>query len=107
MVHLAQRHLPTHVLAERYEGDSDDGERLVERVLLLGVEMLAAEVEHALDLEHVARPGVRAHVDEDPGLPADRVLDRPQGLDNRLRRILPPCTPKLITQNGRSALERP
>jgi hypothetical protein len=88
VVELPQAHLGADVLAHGNHGNTEDGDRLVRRVFLLLVEVVVAVVEHALDLEDVAGAGIGADVDEDRGLLGDRVRDRLENLNRRVRGIL-------------------
>lgn len=64
MVELSQAHLCANFLAHGHHSDTEDGDCLVRRVLLLLVEVVVAVVKHVLDLEDVTRAGVGADVDE-------------------------------------------
>ena len=89
MVELPQRHLRPDVLAHRDDRETERGHGLMRVALLLGVNVLRAHVQHALDLEHVARAGERARLNEDEGRLGERVLDRLERLDRRVGRVLP------------------
>jgi hypothetical protein len=84
VVELANGHVGSNVLTHRDESDSDDCETLVQVILLLGVNVVVAVVEHVLDLEDISGPGERAHVDEDEGLLSDRRLYSLERLDRRI-----------------------
>jgi hypothetical protein len=93
VVELANGHVGSDILSHRDDGDSDDGERLVQIVVFLGVEVVVAVSEHLLNLEYAARAGEGANVDEDERLLADGSLDGLERLDGRIRSILPSCRP--------------
>lgn len=91
MVKLPQTHLRTHVLTHRDNGDSQNGQALVGRIILFFVEVVVAVMKHRLDLEHVARSGVCAHVCQDRRLLRQRMRDRLQDLARRVGSILTTC----------------
>lgn len=92
VVELADSHVGSDILSHRNDGDTDNGERLVQIVVLLGVEVVVAVSEHLLDLENAARAGKGADVDKDERLLADRALDSLERLDRSVRSVLPSCS---------------
>lgn len=92
MIKLADSHFGADVFAHRDERYSNDSQSLVQVVILFGVQVIVAVVEHVLHFQHVARAGERADVDKNESLFADWRFDSLERLNRGIRRILTTCS---------------
>eukprot|EP01136_Pigoraptor_vietnamica_P003671 Opistho-1_new@33196 len=89
VVERAEGHFRANVLAHGHEGNAEHRKRLVRVVLVfLLVKVVRGLLEHPLHLEHVARPRVRARVDDEPGEPAEGRVHGLEGGERHLRSLL-------------------
>lgn len=88
MVESTHSHVAANLFAHRYERDTERGVTLMLVVLLFGVKVIIADVEHLLHLEHVSSARVCANLHQNACLFRKRVLNRLERLQRCIGCIL-------------------